>query len=228
MQIFFDETGQLTSSKDGKYFLIASFTVGDPRRTEKRFRSWQQSRFPKKLRYLAEIKFSNNGIDEKLRLKTIGQIAKLDVRIRYVYLSRQNIPTEYILHGKTRAGHLYTELVSLAIKAYLPISDRNLQICCDQRNLKGITKPEFVETITTKLLPHLAPKPIIQVEMVDSTTNVNIQIADWIAGVLGKYHNHEPGGEEMFRILQNNILDSGVELFKDYWLNHQKTQSLKD
>lgn len=228
MQIFLDETGQLTKQKNGDYFLIASFTTGDPRRTEKRFRSWQQSRFPRKLRNLPEIKFSNNGIDDRLRLKTIEEIAKLDVRIRYAYLARHNIPSDYILHEKIRTGHLYTKLVTQTIQAYLPTPDKDLRIYCDQRNLKGLSKSEFKEALTADLLPHFPPKSIIQIEMMDSTTNANIQIADWIAGVLGRYHNKGYLGKEMFSILQNNILAEGLELFKDHWSKNQKTQSIKD
>lgn len=93
--IFLDETGQFTKHKNEKYFIVGSFTVGDPRRTHKKFRSWCRSRFPKKLCNLPEIKFSNNDIDNKLRIKTLRFIAKLDVRIRYVYLLKQNIPEKY-------------------------------------------------------------------------------------------------------------------------------------
>ena len=60
MQIFLDETGQLSKSTDGEYFIIGTFTVGDPRRTQKRFVSWRQFKFPKKLKNLSEIKFSNS------------------------------------------------------------------------------------------------------------------------------------------------------------------------
>ena len=74
MNIYLDETGQLSKSKDGEHFLIGSFTTGDPRRTQKRFVSWRQEKFPRHLKFLPEVKFSNSSIDDKLRLKTLKEI----------------------------------------------------------------------------------------------------------------------------------------------------------
>ncbi len=93
--IFLDESGQFTKYKDEKYFVIGTFTVGNPRRTEKQFRSWQRTKFPRKIRHQPEIKFSEIDIDDILRLKTLKFISDLDVRIHYSYLLKRNIPDEY-------------------------------------------------------------------------------------------------------------------------------------
>ena len=134
--IFLDETGQFTKYKDEKYFIVGSFTIGDPRRTHKKFRSWCKNKFPRKLRNLPEIKFSNNAIDDKLRLKTLRFITKLDVRIRYVYLLKQNIPEDYRQKGKLRSGHLYTSIIGELLEEYLSVPDIYFHAFCDQRNLK--------------------------------------------------------------------------------------------
>lgn len=68
--IFLDESGQFTKHNHEKYFVVGSFTVGNFRRTEKRFRSWQKSKFPKHIRNQSEIKFSEVKISDDLRLKT--------------------------------------------------------------------------------------------------------------------------------------------------------------
>ena len=49
--------------------------------------------------------------------------------------------------------------------------------------------------------------------MIDSTTNANIQIADWIAGALYRYLEGKPNGDEYYKILKNNFLDDGKEFF---------------
>ncbi len=225
MQVFLDETGQLSKSEDGKYFLIGTFTTGDPRRTQKRFISWRQEKFPRKLRYLQEVKFSNNDIDQELRIKTIKEIAKLDVRIRYGFIKKQNIPLDFRYKGKIRTGHLYAEIVSKTLESYLPVSDKDFRVFCDTRNLKGLKKSEFKSIVSTNILSQLPPNSIVQIEMLDSTTNANIQIADWICGALGRYYNNKKSGQEYFKILKNNLLGEGVELFKDYWSKNQKSQS---
>jgi hypothetical protein len=96
MYIFLDESGQFTKHNDDEYFIIGSFTTGDPKRTGKRFKSWQRTRFPRKLRHQSEIKFSEVKISDKLRLRTLKMITDLDVRIKYSYLKRGNIPEKNI------------------------------------------------------------------------------------------------------------------------------------
>lgn len=49
MFIFLDESGTLTES-DSKYFVVGSYSVGDPHKITKEFRKWQKVKFPKKLR----------------------------------------------------------------------------------------------------------------------------------------------------------------------------------
>lgn len=79
MYIFLDESGQFTKHNNEEYFVIGSFTVGDQRRTEKAFKSWRQSRFPRKMRTQNEIKWSSTSVDDSLRLRTLKHIAELDV-----------------------------------------------------------------------------------------------------------------------------------------------------
>lgn len=226
MFIFLDETGQLTKNKDEKYFIVGTFTTGDPRRTGKRFTTWKRQKFPKKLKFHPEIKFSNSGIDDNLRLRTLREIAKLDVRIRYGFIHSKNIPLDFLTKGKVCSGYLYTEIVSNVIEAYLPISDRSLSVYCDVRNLKNLKKGEFKNMMSTRILSQLPTKSIFQIDMLDSKISPNIQIADWICGALGRFYNKKKLGKECFDILKNNLLGDGVEIFKDHWLNNQKTQSV--
>lgn len=109
--IFLDESGHFDKRTDGKYFVIGSFTVGAPRRTAKAFRSWCKTRLPKKIRYQSEIKFSDHGIINDLRIRTLKFIAKLDIRIHYSYFLRGDIPFDYWKKEKLRSGLLYTNVI---------------------------------------------------------------------------------------------------------------------
>lgn len=222
--IFLDESGQFTKYNSEKYFVIGSFTVGEPRRTEKKFRSWCRTRFPKKMRSQNEIKFSQNNIDDKLRIKTIKFISKLDVRIRYCFLKRQNIPDNYWKNKRLQSGILYTETIGELLEMYLPSNDKELHIFCDQRKLLGISKKEFQDIISTRLLPKLPAKSICTVDMMDSLQEPNIQIADWLTGSIARFLETKPLGNELFEILKNNIIGEGKELFNDHW---DKTKKLK-
>ncbi len=67
MFIYLDETGNLTKG-NGKYFIVATFTVGDPQRIVNAFRRWQHSKFPRKLRDQSEVKFNDAHLTDDLRL----------------------------------------------------------------------------------------------------------------------------------------------------------------
>lgn len=209
--------------------MVGSFTVGNIRRTEKQFRSWQRTKFPRKLRCQPEIKFSEINIDESLRLKTLTFIANLDVRVHFSYLLKKNIPNDYrATKSKLRSGYLYTNIIGEILEMYLPISDKEFRVFCDKRHLKGIKQSEFKSILKARLLPQLPQGTVIQIEMVDSKSNTNVQIADWIAGALAWYLEKKHLGEECYRVLKNNLLGEGKELFKDYWENKfikQKPQS---
>lgn len=111
------------------------------------------------MRNLPEIKFSNRGFDKKLRLKTLQFIANLDVRIRYVYLLRQNIPDTYRKKRRIKSGFLYTNIIGEALEMYLPITDLGFRVFCDQRHLKGVKRSEFNENYWDNKSSKQKPQP---------------------------------------------------------------------
>lgn len=219
MHIFLDESGQFYKNHTEGYFVIGTFTVGDPRRTAKRFRAWCKTRFPKKMRKRPEIKYSDSGISKELRIKTVQYISKLDVRIRFTYIKRENIPEKFRAKNSIESGLLYTHIVGETLQMYVSSADQIFHVFCDQRRLKGVRKTQFIEIVTTQLLPMCPKGTNIQIEMVDSEQYPNIQITDWVVGALAAYLNKKPLGKELFEVLHNNIIGEGAELFKEYWAN---------
>lgn len=214
MYIFLDESGNFKKHNHEEYFVIGSFTVGDQKRTNKGFRKWFRSKFPKKMRTQSEVKWSATGISDDLRLRTLKYIAKLDVRIKYGFLKRINIPSSY--RNKKNGindGVLYTSIVAEVLEQYLPSDEKEVHIFCDQRHLQGMTKMEFVSSVKAKLLPLCSTDTFIQIEMIDSASNPNIQIADWIAGAIARYLEKGKNGDEYFRVFKNNFMSEGKEFF---------------
>jgi len=215
MYIFLDESGDFTKHNHEEYFVIGSFTVGDQRKTDKEFAKWCKSRFPKRMRGQSEIKWSATGITDELRLRTLKYISKIDVRIRYGFLLRSNIPSTYRnKKNKINTGILYTNVVAEVLERYLPTDEKEIHIFCDRKSLKGMTKQEFESAIISRLLPYCSPDTLIQVEMIDSASNRNIQIADWISGAIARYYEKGRNGDDYFKVLKNNFLGEGVEFFK--------------
>ena len=216
MFTYLDESGILTKG-DGRYFIVATYTVGDARKITKAFRKWQKTKFPKKLRRQAELKFNDSHIDDKLRLKTLQHFAKQDIRIFYTFLKKKNIPQEYHKKGKvTETGLLYTEVVKATLELYMPVTESSFTVVRDQRTLKGVTVNAFNDTLTASLLPKLPAKVLFQVQAVDSTTNPLIQVADWISGALARFHEGKPMGEDFYSVIKGNIVQ-GKELFSEKW-----------
>jgi len=214
--IFLDESGQFSKQNHEEYFVIGSFTVGDPKRTAKDFRAFYKKHFPRKMKHQSEIKWSATGITDALRLKTIKYISKLDVRIRYIYLLRNNIPVEYRKESKFKEGLLYTNVVGELLDMYLPTVDSDFRVFCDQRKLSGMKKGQFKEIIKARILTNLPKDCIVQIETVDSVSNINIQIADWISGAFARYLEKGNFGEECFAILKGNIIVEGKQLFNKF------------
>ena len=203
---------------DNEYFVIASFTVAYPRASWKGFLSWKRLNFPRVIRDQTEVKFSNSAIDDELRIRTLEAIVGFNVRIRYVYLNKKNIPDKFRYKLSLREGHLYAHIVAELLEMYLPITDGELRAYCDERHLKGLGRREFQNTLQAHLIPFLSPGGLVQVDMAASHDNPNIQIADWIAGALSRHHNGRHLGERSYNTLRNSILGEGKELFKDTWI----------
>jgi len=45
-----------------------------------------------------------------------------------------------------------------------------------------VKKSQFKSIVTSRLQPQLPSNAVVQIEMIDSAANANIQIADWITG----------------------------------------------
>ena len=215
MYIFLDESGNFTKHNLEKYFVIGSFAVTDSKTTAKAFRSWINSRFPKKIRRQSEIKWSATGITDDLRIRTIKYISNLDICIRYSFLFRNNIPNRYRRKGKLDSGILYANIIAETLETYLPTDEKEIYIFCDQRSLKDISKGEFESYIVGRLLPLCPVNTIIHVQMIDSISNANIQIADWISGVIFRYLENGKNGEEYFNILKKKLMGNGIEFFAE-------------
>lgn len=215
MFIYLDESGNLDKDKD-RYFIIASYTVGEPRRIAKAFRKWQKTKLPKKVWAQSEIKF-HADLDDDIKLRTIKYLAKQDLRIFYTYLNKKNIPKEYRKDDKIfKTGLLYAEIVVATLELCLPLTETEFVIIRDPRTLKGLKTAQFNEIVKTSLIPKLPAKTLFSIQTQDSTTSANIQVADWICGALARFYEKKPQGEEFYSILKKNIVQE-KELFSDYW-----------
>ncbi len=216
MKIYLDESGNL-SKRNGKYFIVGSFTINDPKRIINAFKKWRKSKFPRKLQSQPEVKFNNSSLDDTLRLKTLEQLVKQDIRIFYTYLAVKNVPEEYLKKGVIhKTGLLYTEIVGATLDLYLPNTQNELRVFRDSRSLRGVSVSQFNESLKLRIVPQLSRKTVFEIQTSDSTTSPEIQVADWICGALARYYEDKLLGAEFYKVLKSYVVGE-KELFGDYW-----------
>ncbi len=218
MFVYLDESGSFGQNKD-KFFIVGSYTVGDPRRIAKAYRRWQKRKFPRKLRVLSEVKFNESSLTDDLRLKTISFLASQDIRIFYTYLNKTNIPEDYRAGHKvdsSKTGLLYAQIIGETLELYLPSPSKEFRVFRDVRPLKGISKSEFDRLVESRVIPQLPALALFQLKAVDSSVYPQIQVADWVCGALARYHEGKENGRKFYHLLKNNIVEE-TELFARHW-----------
>lgn len=220
MFTYLDESGSFYGDKNNgtsdNFFVVGGFVTGDPQRTARAFLKWRQRKFPKRIRYKSEVKFSDSDLIDTLRVQTLQFFAQQDIRIFYTFLNTKNIPPQYRKKNRVEAGLLYTELIAQTLNLLVPSTDPEFRIFRDHRHLIGVSQTQFNEVIKASVLLGMPAKTLIQINAVDSTTNQNIQIADWICGALAAHYHKKKQGEAYVAVLKNNIIAS-KEAFEDFW-----------
>ncbi len=215
MFIFLDESGNFYGNKDS-HFNVGGFLTSSPRQTAKAFRKWQHAKFPKTIRFKTEVKFTDSGLTDELRGATLSYLAKQNIRIFYSFLKVANIPSEFRKKDALESGLLYTRIVSETLQLLLPNDEREFRVFRDERHLKSVPQTKFNEMVKLDVALKLPKNAVVQIESVNSATNANIQIADWICGALFHYYHKQEHGERYFASLKNSIIAS-QELFQDTW-----------
>ena len=221
MYIFIDESGNFQGDKE-KLFIVGGFIIGNQRITAKAFRKWQDAKFTnKKLKFRKEVKFTDSRLTDKLRAQTLLYLTQQNIRIFYSFLKSENIPLEFRKKSAVESGRLYTEIIAKTLDIIFLNAESQVILSLDHRSLKKVSQKEFKESLRLHILLQLSKKASVYVNTVDSSTDSNIQIADWICGALYRYYTNRSFGKEFYKILRSSIIAS-EELFKDYWKEFNK------
>ena len=200
LYIFADESGNFSGNRD-HYFVLSAFVTSDPRATRKCFLRARQTRLPKKYRHYSEIKFSDRAIPERFKKHVLGRVAQEDVRIYAIFFDKRNLPLSL---RRQPEGLVYCHLVGQLLEMCPLAESREIYIFLDRRNLKGTTRDAFDATLKTRLILSFPRLRRLDIEHVDSTSNVNIQIADFIAGAI--FQKHERGDCSFYDMIRPRIV----------------------
>lgn len=205
--VFLDEAGNFRGNKD-RYFVLAAFVTGNPRATRKCFLKAKRTKLPRKYRHYTELKFSDRVIPARFKKHVLRQLAKEDIWIYALLFDKNNMPAELLGHSE---GLTYCRLVGQLLEL-CPLAEASaIHVFLDRRHLKGLSRHEFNANLKAHLAFRLGPQVRLEIQHVDSTTNVNIQLADFVCGAI--FRKYERGDTEYYDIIAERIKIE-EELFK--------------
>lgn len=192
MFVYLDESGNLTSGKNQQYFVLAALLVKDERIPKRITRKAKKRGLPRKLRHLTEIKLGRGS--RRYREILFRCLVAEDVRIGFLVVDTNRIPE----HLKKEEGLLYLRLSKFLLECCGVDEYNHLDITFDKRDLRGITKVVFNNSLKERFA--LAPKPKrFAVHHNDSTQVAGLRLVHHLAwAAFQKYQRGNPYWYELF------------------------------
>jgi hypothetical protein len=199
LYLYLDESGSLKGDDD-HYFVLLAVATTTPRVMRKCFVRARQTRLPEKYRHYTEIKFSDRVIPDQAKERILRELAELDIGLYALVVDKGGIPE--VLRRQPE-GVLYHHLVEL-LTNLCPIGEcQALYVNLDRRHLPGLRREVFNAELSAYLFPRLRKGALLEIQHVDSTTDVNIQVADFLVGAV--YHKYARGDERYYALIADRI-----------------------
>lgn len=192
MFIYLDESGSLTPAKNQQYFVLAALLVKDERIPKKLIRRAKEQGLPRKLQRLTEIKIGKKL--NRYRELLFRYLVAEDVRIGFLVVDTKLTPE----HLRREEGLLYLRLSKILLERCGVDKYDHLDITFDKRDLRGITKVVFNNSLKERFA--LSPKPKrFAVYHNDSTEVAGLRLVHHLAwATFQKYQRSNPYWCELF------------------------------
>lgn len=199
MYIYIDESGDLGSARKSKrYFLIALSVTKDNRQFDIFMKRIRKRRLSKKERKSSELKAFEAS--ETILQYFYSHIGKLDFQIIAIRLDKKEIPSQL----RKEEGILYIQMIEKGLEALIKQKPDKIIITVDRRHHKNVTKEAFNLTLKDFLLVDKEFKKPVVIHQIDSTTNRNIQFADFIVYAFSRNYNF--GDDNWYNLLKSKII----------------------
>ncbi|MCJ7740950.1 DUF3800 domain-containing protein [Candidatus Microgenomates bacterium] len=193
MLVFIDDSGDPSFALDkgaSKIFVIACIVFNDELEAEKTAVAIKDLR--RKLGFSDRVEFKFSGSSKKTRLAFLETIKIFKFHIRAIVVNKTKIKSPHLKNNKE-------SFYSYSIKTVLQYSKKTIMDA--KIKIDGSGDRLFRRQFLTYLRKELnAPdrKIIKQVRLVDSHTNVLIQLADMIAGTIRRYKEKEKTDRQFY------------------------------
>lgn len=184
MKIYLDESGDLGCGKGAsKYFLIVLVVVKDEKDLEKIIRKIRINKLNKGLKKCPEIKANNSN--DKIRIKVLKGIAKMDVKIYCHILDKSTIHNDL----KDMKEKIYNDITVKNISK-IPFTDKRVELIVDR--CKSTKKRLIFDSDINNELMNIKPFLDLRISHLDSKNSPQLQAVDFIAwSILRKYERKE-------------------------------------
>jgi hypothetical protein len=200
LYVFLDEAGNLRDDRN-RHAVLVAFVTDQPKVTRKCFVRARQAKLPTKYQHYAEIKFSDRVIPDDFKKHVLRQLARTEIQIYALVVVKEHLPPEFRIQAE---GIIYCHLVGQLLELCGLEESNEVYLFLDRRSLQGLTRQEFDARLRHRLLCQLREGVRLEIQHPDSTTNVNVQVADFLCGAI--FRKYERGNQEHYALIERRII----------------------
>lgn len=203
MIVFIDDSGDPSFKIDkgaSKNFVICCVIYDDELEAERTAVAIKELR--RKLKFSDRVEFKFNGSTFKTRIAFLEEVSKYKFRVRALVVDKTKIKSGQLKNDKQS---FYSYFIKTVLQ-YNKGTIKNAKIRIDGSGDR-IFRKKFL-TYLRKQLNSKQQKVINNITLVDSKTNVLIQLADMIAGTIRRYKDREKEDASKYWLkIKNRIED---------------------
>lgn len=186
MQIYIDESGNIVSSSESPYFVLAALVLTEDLPIKRCIKDIRRGKIKKKYQKTSELKF--NASDENIKRRILECIGRTNNDIGYAILC--NSKTQSEVEPSIIYNNICKQLVYGLIKNCVPSG--HVEVIIDKA-LYGVQRAAFNAHLADKTGMEVpAAMGEVKVSHVDSKACLCIQAVDFIAGAINrKYRDND-------------------------------------
>jgi hypothetical protein len=203
MLVFIDDSGDPSFRMDkgaSKFFVICCIVFNDDLEAEKTAIGIKELK--RKLKFSERMEFKFNGSSFKTRIAFLETIKLFRFKIRVLVVNKKKIKSDLLKNDK---DSFYSYFIKMVLR-YSGGAILNAKIKIDGSGDR-IFRKKFL-TYLRKELNSNQKKIVKNLRLVDSKTNVLIQMADMVAGTIKRYKEGEKeDAPKYWKIIRDKVQD---------------------
>lgn len=178
--IYLDEAYNLTPGAKNQFIILGGFGTSEPKRVANAHKKIRKLVLKQK-QLGTEIKSFDRLAVEKLIPKIFKTLKDIDVVIYIIYQDKKVIPRQYYYKEKLNYERLYLEMLTILLRDEWKLKgQKQITVTADTFKTK-MDKEKIIEKVLLSLKEQY-PEKHFGLQFSDSTSDLNLQVADFIVG----------------------------------------------